>query len=190
MEKIGLTIDEIMWRVFVSIAWFFEGQVTDLNKQIWVEVGSDFDYHTGSMIYEQIIMFGNTKGSNFIGGFGKKCNGYPGERFNSDFLLIKVDEDIKNDELLAEKKVKRSTYFKNSLYVTYKSGSFTIGPNISLNKDLFCENNLNRYIARNMEINPDHFSLSGEPIITNSILFKSDFVDYLVDATLDYIQSL
>ena len=84
MEKMGLTIDEVMWRVFVSIFWSLGGQVINLKKPLWVDVSSDFDYHIGSMIYDQAVRFENKKGGNFIGGFGKKCNSYPGERFNSD----------------------------------------------------------------------------------------------------------
>lgn len=189
MEKIGLRIDEVMWRVFVCVVWFFEGEFTQLDQKIFVEMADDSDYHrsrTGSMIYDQFVRFENAKGRKFIGGFGNKCNSYPGEMFSSDFLLISSSENFAGKEVGM---IEASKYFCNSLFVTFKSGAFASGPNVSLSAELFSEKILSQYIARKMKIDQDHVSMSGGPIVTESLLFNNDFVEYLAQIAINYIQN-
>lgn len=189
MEKIGLRIDEVMWRVFVYVVWFFEGEFVNMDQKIFVEMADDSDPHrerNGYMIYDQYVRFENAKGYKFIGGFGKKCNNYPGEVFSSDFLLIKLGKNFEGKEAEI---IKDSEYFRNSLFVTLESGHFSVGPRFDLNDSLFSRSIMSEYVVRNMKVDPDHVTLSCNPIVIESLLYNEKFVDYLAKIAINYIQN-
>jgi len=181
MEKVELTIDEVLQKVIVFTFLFFKGRkLVDLSDSAWEE-------ENNYMIYRELFIIKNLEGQRFVIGLGEKNIIYPGKGFSSNFLLMPIDEHI--DDLSVIREVRGLRYFKNSLLTTSTDGVYiSLYPKLSM--EWLTGNVSNASVARVIKISQEEIVLSLNPMIKQPCLYGVDVVDYLTKAIIEHINNI
>lgn len=193
MEKIGLTINEVVSLVSLKIISQLKGKKINSDQVLVDRVHEEDDgYKTyySNMVYNRLvkIIVGEKI---FWFGLGTRTGIESPETFG--LILIDVNkwpyclEKAKGDKKLFQVIVNKYNYLKESrVLFVYKDGSFWLNKNIKM---LPSAELMNKFVIQKPEFNPEYIYGRGEKYVERDILYNQDFVDYLVDVLIGYIQN-
>lgn len=188
-EQESLSARELFKRTYETLCDRHEHTIVTFQNRVLTEIGDDSDYHRtrkGYMGYENSGLF-NLNGKTWAISRGENAGGYPADAYDGDILALEFLTDGKTQEQIRQeltKKIKESSYFKNSLIHSRMGGElagFEGGLGERMQERL--KPVIEVYIAQQPEYNTELVLLStGEHPPTKSTLYKPEFADFLADS--------
>ena len=154
----------------------------------YAEIGDDSDGHRerkGYTNYESAALI-NISGKEYLIALGKKFGSYPADPYDCDIFAAPFNGLGKSDEEMLERAgdaLRRNDYFEQSIIVTMATGSLGIRPDGDFGSRIrpIIEREAGAFVAQNLEVDPNHVTLSLQPIVISSMKYKPEFVAFLCD---------
>lgn len=193
MENLGLTINEVVSSVSPKIISRLKGKRINSDQVLVDRIHEEDDGHKAyysSMVYDRMVKF-IVGDKVFWFGLGLRTGVESPETFG--LILIDVKkwpyclEKVKGDKKLFQVIVSKHNYLKESrVLFVYKDGSFWLNKKIKM---LPSSELMNKFVIQKPEFNSEYIYGRGDKYIEQDILYKRDFVDYLADILIGYIQN-
>ena len=190
MEVEGLKVRGLFYQTYVTLDKRYNPREIKLSEKVFTEIADDSDgcrASIGYMGYDKLGLF-NIGRKNWAIGVGEKCGGYSGDEFDSDMLALEFSGDRKTKKQIQNelnKKIKQSSYFKNSLVFGRNDGELVFSRKSRFGRKLFdiIEPKSEEFIAQKPEYNRNIILLSTfQYPATKIVLYKREFAGFLANS--------
>lgn len=185
-EKLGISARELLKGVYDTFKK--SGREVKLPSKAMAEIASDSDLHRtriGYTSYESatLLKIGDKV---WAVSFGTACGDYPAEPYNCDIVAIQFSSDEKTDEETAleiHRVLEGAHYFRNSLIYAMANGELALNKCGRFGQKVFdlLAPRAQEFVAKGLEIDPEHFTMDLRPVVRSAIQYKPEFVVFLHD---------
>lgn len=183
-ETIGISARELLKSAFDALKE--GGREIKLPEPVRAEIADDSDWHRtrkGFVRYESAAVL-ELGGNKWAIAFGTVCGSYPADRFDCDIAAVKISNESKSDEALAEgisNALEKNSYYKYSLLFATVAGSLSSnseGTFFSRIKQIL-GHEISKNIVQDLKTVPGLVAADLGPIVTSAIMYKPEFVNVL-----------
>lgn len=185
-EKKGLSARELLENTYNALK--NSGKEIKLPSKAMAEIANDSDYHRtriGYIGYESatILKVGEKE---WAVAFGIKCGSYPADPYNCDIAVVQFFGNGKSDEEVVTEiygALRGNSYFRNSLIYAMADGQLAVNKNGQFNQKILelLKPKVQEFIAQDLEIDPNYFTMDLRQVVKSSVQYKSEFVVFLSD---------
>jgi len=190
----GLSARELLEAVYNLLKK--DGREIKLSLKAVAKIADDSDGHRtriGYTGYESAAIL-KVADREWILAFGTKCGQYPADPYNCDIVAMRANLDGKTDkeaEPEIHQALERNTCFHHSLAYAMADGTLALNQN-----GCFCDKviellrpKIEEFIARDLEVDPNCFTMDLRPVVKSAVQYKPEFIDFLRDTFLTVLAS-